>query len=281
MIRMCPICGYTMANKMCMSPSCKYVGYPSRNDRGFRSVVLLSSGMDSATALHWAHVHTDIASVLFFRYGQRGARFEYDNAEMLVNELGYPRDMLRTVGVGLQDVVRSSILRGSEAYEVRRRDVPDSFVPGRNLIFISIAGGVAYELGANIIIGGWNQVDVDYPDCSEEFLASAAEAVNESLGLGFNDIRTFSPILYHSKPEIIKMGEDLGVPWEYTRSCYNDHELACLGCDSCKKRVIAFLRAGVRDPAVNTDTWCKLSDRWDDLLAGDKTFTEEELWEVL
>lgn len=226
-----------------------------------KSIVLLSGGMDSAVAYYWAKKSTKIVTELFFDYGQKGVGWERIAASSIAQHA------VHRVQIYYPPSIRSTILTNSDMYEVKRRDVPASFVPGRNLTMISIAGGVAYELGAELIIGGWTQVDVDYPDCSSYFLRLAGDAACEAIGGKPGSLEVFSPILYYNKSDIVRMGEELGVPWKDTRSCYGNQQQPCMNCGSCLKRATAFLKAGVRDPIVS-------DERWDDFV---ETHSETEV----
>lgn len=232
-----------------------------------KSVVLLSGGMDSATALFWALKNTDVKAAVHFAYNQRGHHFEWSQAyslcDYVTEQKGPGCQPFELIERYLPLMEGSALTDDSQTLDpaAKRRDgLPLTFVPGRNLIFISHAAAIAYDLGANLIVGGWSSVDVDYPDCSAAFTYAAEHAVQLALGqqAGSDDqMIVFSPVITMSKEQTVRMGTRLGVPWALTRSCYSDGEVPCLACDSCRLRIAAFLEAGVRDPIVPEDEWDK------------------------
>jgi len=159
---------------------------------------------------------------------------------------------------------------------------PMTFVPGRNLIFISYATAMAYNLNAKYIIGGWSSVDVDYPDCSERFLKTASWAGSIAIGRGYSGLYIKSPLSRLTKAETVTMGEELGVPWHVTRSCYAGDDEPCLECDSCLLRVRAFITAGVHDPLVKDHvSWSELVNNWNDCLRNTFNDVDEEYQDEL
>ena len=136
--------------------------------------------------------------------------------------------------------------------EIEREDVPVTYVPARNLIFLSYALGYAEVVGANHVFIGVNSVDYSgYPDCRPQFIekfqtiadyATAATAVNGA------SIKIETPLQTLSKKEIVQLGVKLGAPLQYTHSCYKGGEKACGICDSCLLRLEGFKAAGVPDP---------------------------------
>lgn len=234
-----------------------------------KAVVLLSGGMDSAVALYWAAKHYEIAAIMNFDYGQHGADLEAQAATRLLGVLkvqsamaqsGSVQNPMETMGIikcSIRIPVVSSLTHnyGLDPSLKDAHDQPMTFVPGRNLIFISYATSVAYDVNAKYIIGGWSSVDVDYPDCSARFLIAAGSAAALAIGRGPSEdaLGVKSPLSSLTKAETVAMGEELGVPWELTRSCYAGDEEPCLECDSCRLRIRAFITAGVRDPLVCDD----------------------------
>jgi 7-cyano-7-deazaguanine synthase len=227
-----------------------------------KAIALLSGGMDSTTALWYAARQFDVVSGLFFDYKQQGHEFEKRAVRKLVQayqkqfNTELPWRVLRVT------IPAESALVGSwnDVTPQRRTDgLPTTFVPGRNLIFLANAASLAYELGAKVIVGGWVQQDVDYPDCSIHFLSAAENAVNKALGFkntGPSAIEIHAPVINFTKRHVVQNGSMLGVPWELTRSCYAMDEKPCLQCDSCLLRVAAFIDSGKRDPLVKNDkTW--------------------------
>lgn len=247
-----------------------------------KAVVLLSGGLDSATALMWAlrrkmydEVHT-----LSFDYGQRH-NVELTQVFNLVNELGIENHFILPIAPG--DIWGPSPLTDAKAvdkdgfpeHELKEMGdtVASTYVPGRNLIFLSYAFGYALSRNIEDIVLGVNQVDYSgYPDCRGEFLDDF-DALAANLARGTRQyVVTEAPLLNLSKVDIVKMGAELGVPFQYTWSCYNPKRVvpahgpyddvkrwhlghpdggiyaACGKCDSCKIRRDAFQKAGIKDP---------------------------------
>lgn len=243
-----------------------------------KSIVLLSGGMDSAVALYWAAKRYEIVSVMNFDYGQHGAQGELNSATMVLGSLkayGAVEPLhdgrimvdqhLHILKVRIRIPVRSALTSDLGSLDPDAKDrygQPMTFVPGRNLIFISYATAVAYDLGARCIIGGWSGIDVDYPDCNPDFLDNIGIAGSLAIGRGLDGLVVRSPLASLTKAETVSLGESLGVQWNLTRSCYAGDDKPCLKCDSCLVRVKAFIAAGVRDPLVADDVdWDALIDR--------------------
>lgn len=217
-----------------------------------RAVVLLSGGMDSATALYWAlnASAVEVVRVMTLDYGQRGSGFEWKSARDLIVHAGLPerRHVYHQLSIAVDCALQNpeASLEPGEIYA----GLPTTYVPARNLILIAHATAVAFGVEAGMIIGGWNSIDVDYPDCRPRFLQAAAQAASLALGYRDDRLRVFSPVQFMTKTDVVEMGEKLGVPWELTRSCYDGYEAPCLKCDSCLKRIKAFVEADVPDPLI-------------------------------
>jgi 7-cyano-7-deazaguanine synthase len=133
------------------------------------------------------------------------------------------------------------------------QDIPITYVPARNTIFLSIALGFAETIGANDMFIGVNAVDYSgYPDCRQEFIKSYEEMANlaTKAQIEGNRFRIHTPLIDLTKSDIIKLGNQLGVDYGLTVSCYNADQqgLACGECDSCYYRKIGFEQAGIKDP---------------------------------
>lgn len=230
-----------------------------------KSVVLLSGGMDSAYALTWACLNTNVQAVLFVQYGQRGHQYELAAARDLVihcnKRFHTSIDMVRT-RIELPNTANSlTNRRGSLEPDARDwAGRPATFVPARNMIMISLAANLAYGREAQAIVGGWVSVDVSYPDCRGDFLQSADTCVDYALGVPVGTVRVLAPCLYLSKLQVIRKGEEIGVPWKLTRSCYGDDMLPCGKCDSCLLRAKAFLANGLADPSYLPLAWEQLKE---------------------
>jgi len=222
-----------------------------------RAVVLLSGGMDSSTALYWAAArpNTEVVAIAHFDYGQLGADYEANAALMvmgsLASELGHviPFQAIKIDGYGLEAIT-------SDVTDLRpgvtdKYGNPSSFVPGRNLFQLARTLPLLYKYDAHMLVGGWVEQDVEYPDCRQDFLEAFADTAVLALG-GF-EVTIAHPLITLTKAEIVELGRDLGVPWEHTRSCYRNDEQACGTCDSCLLRAAAFWANDMHDPAYDLD----------------------------
>lgn len=220
-------------------------------------MVLLSGGLDSATVLAIARERGFVCYCLSFDYGQRH-RAELDAAARVAESLGAADH--RVVGVDLGAVGGSALTDTIGVPKDRAGDelatgIPVTYVPARNMVFMSVGVGLAEVLGARDIFLGVNAVDYSgYPDCRPAFVeafARAAEAGTKA-GVEGRGFRFHTPLIELSKAEIIREGVRLGVDYRLTRSCYDpdDQGRACGRCDSCEIRRRGFGAAGVPDPTV-------------------------------
>jgi 7-cyano-7-deazaguanine synthase len=221
-----------------------------------RAVVLLSGGLDSATALAEAKAAGFEAFALTVRYGQRHA-VEIEAARRLACAMGATRhveldiDLRAFGGSALTDQIDVPKDRPDEAIS---QGIPITYVPARNTIFLSLALAWAETLGAFDIFIGVNCVDYSgYPDCRPEFLRSFEALANLATQAGVEGrgrFRIHAPLLTLDKPGIIRRGLELGVDYSLTHSCYDPTAdgLACGRCDACRIRRSAFERLGLTDP---------------------------------
>jgi 7-cyano-7-deazaguanine synthase len=221
-----------------------------------RAVVLLSGGLDSATALAEAKAAGYDAYALTICYGQRHA-VEIEAARRLARIIGAARhveldiDLRAFGGSALTDKIDVPKDRPDEAIS---RGIPITYVPARNTVFLSLALAWAETLGAYDIFIGVNCVDYSgYPDCRPEFLRSFEELANLATQAGVEGrgrFRIHAPLLTLDKPQIIRRGLELGVDYSLTHSCYDPTAdgLACGRCDACRIRRSAFERLGRTDP---------------------------------
>jgi 7-cyano-7-deazaguanine synthase len=221
-----------------------------------KAVVLLSGGLDSATALAVARAEGFSAYALTLDYGQRH-RAEIEAAARVAQALGatehkvVPVGLDRLGGSALTD--RIDVPKGREIAEMAK-GIPVTYVPARNTVFLSIALAYAEAIGAGDIFIGANVLDYSgYPDCRPEYLAAFEKmaALATKAGVEGAPIRIHAPLIRMTKAEIIKKGMALGVDYGLTRSCYDpDAEgRACGRCDACLLRKKGFEEAGVGDPA--------------------------------
>ncbi len=216
-----------------------------------RSVVLLSGGLDSATALAIAIARGDECHTLAFDYGQRN-RSELAAARRVSGALGAAGH--RELRVGLGDLGGSALTDARIAVpEHGGTGIPITYVPARNTVFLSLGLAYAEVQDADKIVIGVNAVDYGgYPDCRPEYIAAfeALARLATRRGVEGGALTIDAPLLKLSKADIIRRGLDLGVDYSTTVSCYQPDEQgrACGRCDSCRLRREGFAAAGVPDP---------------------------------
>ncbi len=220
-----------------------------------RAVVLLSGGLDSYTAAAIVQRQGFRLSALTVSYGQRHAH-ELIAARAVARALGVDRHV--ELSVDLSAFGGSSLTTTDPVPKDRAiipDEIPTTYVPARNTIFLSLALGWAEVLGAHDIVIGVNALDYSgYPDCRPEFVAAferlAALATAE--GVRGRPFRIHAPLQSMTKADIIRNGVTLGLDYGLTHSCYDPdpHGRPCGRCDSCTLRAAGFAQAGVVDPAV-------------------------------
>jgi 7-cyano-7-deazaguanine synthase len=215
------------------------------------AVVLLSGGLDSATALAIARSRGFECYALSVEYGQRHSA-ELDAAKRVAAALG-ARDH-RIMRVDLAGIGGSALTDSSMAVpEAPTSGIPVTYVPARNTMMLSLALAWAEVLAARDIFIGVNMIDFSgYPDCRPEFIAAFEQltTVATKAGVEGNPCLIHAPLIKMSKAEIIREGMRLGVDYALTVSCYQADEAgrACGRCDSCRLRRAGFEAAGVADP---------------------------------
>ncbi len=220
-----------------------------------KAVVLLSGGLDSGTCAAMAKDTGHDIIALSFDYGSRH-RKEIDHAKKIVKHLGISEHIIFPLSLdrfGGSSLVDKSMKLGDGAGmpEDGEGKIPNTYVPARNTVFLSIALALAEARGADVVYIGANAVDYSgYPDCRPEFIRAFEEAgrLGTKRGVEGRPIRILAPLIDMTKARIIKTGMDLGFPYELTWSCYAGEELACGKCDSCKLRLKGFKEAGLEDP---------------------------------
>lgn len=220
-----------------------------------RAVILLSGGLDSATVLAIARAQGYDCFCLSFSYGQKH-NAELDFAGRLAVELGAMEHRVAHIDIG---AFGGSALT-DDAIEVPDADqsgnqIPVTYVPARNTVFLSYALGWAEVLAASDIFLGVNAVDYSgYPDCRPEFVSAFEQLANLATRAGVEGsrLRVHAPLIECTKAEIIRQGMALGVDYAMTVSCYrlSDRGEACGSCDSCVLRRAGFEQAGVPDPTL-------------------------------
>jgi 7-cyano-7-deazaguanine synthase len=219
------------------------------------AVVLLSGGLDSATALAWARAEGMACHTLAVDYGQRH-RVELLAARRVAAALGAVShrelavDLRAIGGSALTDTIE--VPRDRPAAEIGA-GIPVTYVPARNTVFLSLALGLAETLSASDLVAGMNALDYSgYPDCRPEFVRAfeALARVATRAGVSGTHTTVHTPLMSLDKAGIIRLGVSLGVDYALTHSCYDPAPdgAACGGCDACILRRNGFAAALVADP---------------------------------
>ncbi|MBI5583927.1 MAG: 7-cyano-7-deazaguanine synthase QueC [Deltaproteobacteria bacterium] len=221
-----------------------------------KAVVLSSGGVDSTTVMAIARSEGYEIYSLSFHYGQRHSR-ELEAAEGVAKALGVKEHLIIHVDLGqiggsaLTDA--TPVPKGRAAEEMQR-EIPVTYVPARNTIFLSLALAWAEVLGAEDIFIGVNAVDYSgYPDCRPEYIEAFERMANLATKAGVEGrlrVRIKTPLIHLSKADILRRGRALGVDYGLTHSCYDPASDggACGLCDSCLLRKKGFQEAGMEDP---------------------------------
>jgi 7-cyano-7-deazaguanine synthase len=220
-----------------------------------RAVVLLSGGLDSYTAAAIARAQRFALCALTIHYGQRHAR-EVEAARAVAHALGVERHL--ELDVDLRAIGGSSLTSDAAVprdRDLKGHDIPSTYVPARNTIFLSLALGWAEVLGAYDIVIGVNALDYSgYPDCRPEFIAAFERLADLATRAGVEGgrFRVHAPLLALGKADIIRRGLELGLDYGLTHSCYDPLPggRPCRACDSCVLRAQGFREAGVADPVL-------------------------------
>ena len=216
-----------------------------------KTIVLFSGGLDSTTVLAYAIEKGYDVLPLTITYGQRH-RIETSKSKLTLKKYGLEKQALN-FNLDLSPYKNCSLINTDLKIPDRLEDkIPSTYVPSRNLIFLSIASGFAETLMAQKIFIGVNSVDYSgYPDCRPEFI----KAMNATLSVGTKqgvegELSIEAPLIDLSKKQIIELGISIGVDYSLTHSCYNPTEdgKSCGKCDSCRLRLEGFSQAGIEDP---------------------------------
>jgi 7-cyano-7-deazaguanine synthase len=217
-----------------------------------KAVVLLSGGLDSATVLYYAKAEGFVPHCLIFKYGQRHAK-----------EIGLAKRLAQRARCHYQVMEISLPWQGSSLLNKKSRlperdkvdpgEIPSTYVPARNIIFLSFAVSWAEALAAKAVFIGANAVDYSgYPDCRPEFFKAYQTVLEKGLKTGVegDPVKIYAPLIRKTKKQIVQMGLKLKVPYHITWSCYQGGRGSCGTCDSCRLRARGFAEAGVADPAL-------------------------------
>lgn len=209
------------------------------------ALVLLSGGQDSTTALYWARERFDRVHTLTIRYGQR-----------------HDREVRAAFGIArlaaaVHEFVEIPVFRGSKStlvspgrMDATANGLPVTFVPARNLVFLSVAAARAASLGCSTIVAGVCATDhAGYPDCRPEFIEAMRAVLRAAIPAGVDLV---TPMLMLDKPTIVRLGRSLPGCWDalaLSVTCYRGDQPGCGECPSCVLRARGFAEAGERDPA--------------------------------
>ena len=227
-----------------------------------KALVLLSGGLDSTTCLAVAQRDGFELTTLTFDYGQRHA-VELEAAKKVADhyqvsrQLVVPLPFFREIG-GSALTSDTAVPKSRTPDEMNGSDadteesIPVTYVPARNLVFLSIAIGTAEVIGADDLYIGVNALDYSgYPDCRPDFIQQFEKTARLATRTGVveGNLKIRTPLLNLSKAEIVSLGLELGAPLEFTHSCYDPVDsVSCGACDSCILRLNGFKSAGASDP---------------------------------
>jgi 7-cyano-7-deazaguanine synthase len=217
-----------------------------------KALVVLSGGQDSTTCLYWALDRFDHNAIdtVSFDYGQRH-HIELDCAARVAEFAGVPNTCLPIdtfAALGGDALTDPDVEVASGTNE--QAGLPNTFVPGRNLIFLTFAAAYAYQRGIRHLVIGVAQTDYSgYPDCREGTIT----ALQHALRLGMeSDVTIHTPLMHLSKKETVELARDLGAlpAMALTHTCYNGERPPCGQCAACELRARGFAEAGVADPLL-------------------------------
>lgn len=217
-----------------------------------QALVVLSGGQDSTTCLYWAikKFGIECVSSVTFDYGQRH-RIELDCAQEIAAFAGVPNVVLPIdtfAALGGNALTDASV--DVETQIDAETDLPNTFVPGRNLIFLTFAAAFAYQRGIANLVTGVAQTDYSgYPDCRAETMTALQSALRAGME---SDIRIHTPLMQLSKQETVELARELGAlpALAMTHTCYNGERPPCGHCPACELRAKGFADAGVTDPLI-------------------------------
>ena len=219
-----------------------------------KAVILLSGGLDSSTILYQASADGCECHAISFDYQQRHRR-ELHSALLVAEKAGVVQhqvvkfDLRQWGGSALTDDAID--LPQERSLDQMSQNIPLTYVPARNTIFLSFALAYAETIAAKRVYIGVNALDYSgYPDCRPDYIQAMQQVfrLGTKQGREGQAITIEAPLINLKKTEIIQLGKQLGVPWELTWSCYAGDDVACGVCDSCRLRLAAFAELGLKDP---------------------------------
>lgn len=213
-----------------------------------RALVVHSGGADSTICLHWAIKNFEQVSAITFDYGQRH-RIELDCAAKICQLLDVEQKVVTLDS--LSQLGGNSLMDHNAVIETKEGELPNTFVPGRNLLFMTLAGAWAWQIGAKHLITGVCETDFSgYPDCREDTMRSLESTLNLGMESQFS---IHTPLMHLNKAQSIKMAEGLEGclnSLAYSHTCYEGEFPPCGKCPSCLLRAKGFEDAGIPDPLV-------------------------------
>ncbi|MBF0266216.1 MAG: 7-cyano-7-deazaguanine synthase QueC [Gammaproteobacteria bacterium] len=215
-----------------------------------KALVIFSGGQDSTTCLYWAidKFGQNNVKALSFDYGQRHA-IELESAKKIAQLASVPHQV---IPINTFNAIQNNALTGNIEVEntTGENGLPNTFVPGRNLIFITFAAAIAYQDKITDLITGVAQTDYSgYPDCRENTIESLQKTI--ALGMEY-EVKIHTPLMHLNKQQTVKLAEKIGAmeAMAYTHTCYNGQFPPCGECPACLLREKGFKAAGVEDPLL-------------------------------
>jgi 7-cyano-7-deazaguanine synthase len=217
-----------------------------------KALVVLSGGQDSTTCLYWAidRFGREQVSTVTFDYGQRH-RIELDCAGEIAEFAGVPNVVLPIdtfAALGGDALTAPDIAVESKVDE--ETGLPNTFVPGRNLIFLTFAAAFAYQRNIAHLVTGVAQTDYSgYPDCREETMSALQTAIQQGME---SEVQIHTPLMHLSKKETVELARELGAlpAMAMTHTCYNGERPPCGHCAACELRAKGFAEARIVDPLL-------------------------------
>jgi len=214
-----------------------------------KAVILLSGGLDSTTILYHAKAKGFTPYCLIFEYGQRH-RKEIVRAKRIAENAKCHYQLMKIALPWQGSSLLDKKMRLPQQGKVDAKKIPSTYVPARNIIFLSFAVSFAEAIGAKAVFIGANAIDYSgYPDCRPEFFKAYQGMLAKGIKAGVEGktIKIYTPLVHKTKAQIIKMGLKLKVPYHLTWSCYEGSRKPCGKCDSCLLRERGFEAIGIED----------------------------------
>jgi 7-cyano-7-deazaguanine synthase len=225
-----------------------------------QAIVLLSGGLDSTTVLAVAKSQGYLPYALSFDYGQKN-RFEIDTARAVAAAMGVEQHLCITIDLGIfgeSSLTSDMVVESNRTFETIGSNIPSTYVPARNTLFLSYALAFADSKGIKNIFIGVNALDTSgYPDCTPDFISAFEVMANLGTKTGTlsadnnaDSIVIHAPLQYLDKKAIVELGLSLGVDYSLTSTCYQPAASgqSCGVCDACMLRQRGFHQAGLQDP---------------------------------